>query len=110
MSLTRFRSALSANTLLIDTLIALGLAALSLSSYAGGSPDVGPPGWATLAVLMLQSLPLVARRRYPIAVMVVIASALILQIALLPTDTNLSGGIGVLIATYTVGERVERRT
>jgi signal transduction histidine kinase len=110
MSFARLRTALAASPLVVDAAIALGLAFLSLASYAGGSPDVGSPGWLTIVLLLLESLPLILRRRYPLAVMAVIGGATIVQIALLPSGGSLQSGLGILVATYTVGERLDRRT
>ncbi|MET1232120.1 MAG: hypothetical protein ABWY52_04645, partial [Candidatus Limnocylindrales bacterium] len=94
----------------VDVAIALGLAALSLLAFIGGAPDVGAAGGATVLLLLLESLPLIVRRRYPLEVMLVIVTATIVHIAILPEGQEILAGLGVLVAIYTVGERLDRRT
>jgi signal transduction histidine kinase len=105
----RAREAMSANPLVVDTAIALFLATLSLASLAGAG-DQGTGGIVIGILLLLESLPLILRRRYPLAVMAVIAGATVVHIALIPAGQTLSAGLGILVATYTVGERLDRRT
>ena len=109
-ALSRARAALSANPLVVDTAIALFLAALSLLSYASVSP--GGSVWTVVAVtlLLLESLPLIVRRRYPLAVMAVVSGATLVHLTITPADQPISAGLGVLVATYTIGERLDRRT
>jgi signal transduction histidine kinase len=107
-TLQRVREALSARPLVVDTAIALFLAALSLLANFGG-PAAGQPTAVGLALLLLESLPLIVRRRFPLAVLAVIVGATVVQIALLPAGQALQAGLGILVAVYTVGERVERR-
>ena len=109
-TLARTRAALSARPLVVDTAIALFLLALSLLAYVGAAPYVGPLSGVTLAFLLLESLPLIVRRRYPLAVLAVIAGASIVQLGLLPAGQSPTAGLGILVAVYTVGERVDRRT
>jgi signal transduction histidine kinase len=94
----------------VDIAVALGLAALSIVAFVGGAPDVGPPNTVTAALLLLESLPLVFRRRRPLEVMLVIVTATIVHIAILPDGQELQAGLGVLVAIYTVGERLNRTT
>jgi signal transduction histidine kinase len=93
----------------VDVIVAVGLAALSMVAFVGGAPDVGTPGALTVALLLLQSLPLIARRLFPLEVMLVVVSATIVQIALVPPGGALQAGLGILVAIYTIGERLERR-
>jgi signal transduction histidine kinase len=102
------REALSARPLVVDSAIALFLAALSLLANFGG-PTAGQPNAVGLALLLLESLPLIVRRRFPLGVLAVIVGATVVQIALLPEGQGLQAGLGILVAVYTVGERVERR-
>ncbi len=108
--LARTRAALAANPLVVDTAIALFLAALSLLAYVGAAQYVGPLSPVTLALLLLENLPLIVRRRYPLAVLAVIAGTSIVHLGLLPAGQSPTAGLGILVAVYTVGERVDRRT
>jgi signal transduction histidine kinase len=94
----------------VDVAVAVGLAGLSLLPYISGSADPGPAGGLTIVLLLLESLPLIVRRRYPLAVMLVVVSATIVQIALIPAGELLQSGLGVLVAIYTIGERLDRST
>jgi signal transduction histidine kinase len=109
-TLDRARAALSANPLVVDTAIALFLAALSLATLVGGGADLGPQSAVIVALLLLESLPLIVRRRYPLAVMAVISGATMVHLAINPAGQAVQAGLGVLVATYTVGERLDRRT
>lgn len=106
----RARAALSASPLVVDTSIALFLAVLSFATFAGGTARGGSPSAILVILLLLESLPLIVRRRYPLAVMAVVSGATILHLAILPADQVATAGLGVLVATYTVGERLDRRT
>jgi signal transduction histidine kinase len=93
----------------VDVVVAVGLAALSIAAFASGAPTVGPPGAVTVVLLLLESLPLVVRRRYPLAVMLVVVTATIAHIAIVPAGQTIQAGLGVLVAIYTVGERLDRQ-
>jgi signal transduction histidine kinase len=92
----------------VDVIIALGLALLSLVGLAGGAAGVGTTGALTVVLLLLESLPLIVRRRHPLEVMLVVVSATIVHIAIQPADQEIQAGLGILVAIYTIGERVER--
>ena len=92
----------------IDVAIAIGLAALSLLPYVSGAANLGPNGSLTVALLLLESLPLIVRRRAPLAVLLIVVSASVVQIALLPAGEETLAGLGLLVAVYTVGERLDR--
>ena len=109
-STNRIGRAVSANGLLVDTVVALSLAALSLLAFASGARDVGPAGAVTVVLLLLESLPLILRRRYPLAVVLLVVGATIVHIVVTPEEQELSAGLGVLVALYTAGERLDRRT
>ena len=102
------RAALT-NPYLVDGAIAIGLAILSMVAFFGGASDIGPPGALTVVLLLLESLPLVLRRRFPLAVVLVILAATTVHIAIIPEGGELRAGLGPLVALYTAGERVERR-
>jgi signal transduction histidine kinase len=94
---------------LIDVAVALGLAALSVIPFVGGASTIGRSDAATLALLLLLSLPLVVRRRYPLEVFLVVVTAAIVQVALVPEGQSPTAGLGILVAMYTIGERLERQ-
>ena len=58
---------------------------------------------------MLQALPLAFRRRWPLAVVLVVLGALLAQLAILPPGAELRSSLGPLVALYTAGEQLERR-
>jgi signal transduction histidine kinase len=107
--MNRIRATLSANPLLVDALIALGLTAYTLFAVAAGHPGPRPAGALILTLLVLQCVPLVLRRRFPVAVLLVIVGSAAAQLALLQDASSLYAGVGMLVAIYTVGERLERR-
>ena len=94
----------------VDVVVAIGLAVLSFLPYLSGAADFGPAGGLTALLLLLQSVPLVVRRRFPLVVLLVVVSATVVQIALIPEGGELLGGLGLLVAVYTVGERLDRPT
>jgi signal transduction histidine kinase len=93
---------------LVDGVIAFGLAGLSLLALQGGAADLGARQPLSVALLLLESLPLVARRRFPMAVLAITFGATLLHIFLAPTNVN--EGLGSIVALYTVAERRDRRT
>ncbi len=103
------RQSVLANPYLLDGAIAVAVAALSLVAVFAGAPDVGPAGIANVVLLMLQALPLAFRRRWPLAVVLVVLGALLAQLAILPPDAELRSSLGPLVALYTAGEQLERR-
>lgn len=107
--MNRMRAKLSANPLLVDALIALGLTAYTLFAVAAGPPGPRAAGPLNLALLVFQSVPLIFRRRFPVAVLLVIVAAATAQLALLQEATDFYAAVGMLVALYTVGERLERR-
>src|SRR5687767_11429029 len=108
--MSRIGRAMSANALLVDTAVAVSLAALSLLAFASGARDLGPTGALTVVLLLLESLPLILRRRFPLAVVLIVISATIVHIAVTPEGQELSSGLGFLVAIYTAGERLDRYT
>ena len=93
---------------LVDWVIALGLTALSLLALGGGATDLGARQPLSVALLLLQSLPLVARRRFPIASSRS-PSAPRSSTSCWPRS-NVNEGLGSIVALYTVAERRDRRT
>jgi signal transduction histidine kinase len=107
--MNRVRALLSSNPMVVDSAIALGLAALSMLAFVGGSDDVGGSGALTAVLLLLESVPLVWRRRFPVAVLLIVVGAMIVHLLIVPEGESLRGGLGVLVALFTIGERLERR-
>lgn len=101
------RAALRTNPLVFDALLALALAMLAVVTILAGARDIGSYDPLSLALLFLQSLPLVLRRVFPIPIFLVTLAAT-LGHAWLAAD-SLSSGIGALIALFTVSESHPRR-
>jgi signal transduction histidine kinase len=106
--INRIRAGLAANPLAVDTAIALGLTALSVLTIAGGAEDAGSRAPLSVALLLLETLPLVFRRRWPVAVLAVTLAATLGHAFLADTE-NLNESLGVLVALFTVADRRERR-
>ncbi len=106
--MTRFRARLPVLPWLVDATIALGLAVLSLFAVASGSPDAGQSDPLSIALLLLETLPLLVRRRWPIPVLVVTLTATALHASLVQGPV-VNESLGALVALFTVAERYERR-
>jgi signal transduction histidine kinase len=107
-ALARARRVPTAPPSLIDVGIALGLSALSIVALLGGAEDAGGRDPLSVALLLAETLPLVVRRRWPIAVLVVTLGATLLHAWLADTE-SLSESLGALVAMFTVAEMYERR-
>ena len=105
--IAELRTRLRRSPMALDALLAVGLTALSLVVIAGGARDLGSYDPLSLVLLVLQTLPLVFRRQYPLIVLAVTAGATIVHAALAAESLNAT--LGFLVALYTVGERVDRR-
>ena len=101
------RVLLEAHPLLVDALIALGLTLLSLVTIAGGAGDFGSIEPVSLVLILLQTVPLVARRIAPVPVFIVTFGAL-LGHGLFAGET-FNSSLGALVALFTVAERESRR-
>jgi signal transduction histidine kinase len=109
-AMRRVPRALTADVHPVDVAIALGLGALSFLPFLTGSADVATAGGLPIALLLLESVPLVWRRRYPLVVMLVVLTATIVHIAVVPVGAPAQVGLGILVAAYTIGERLDRPT
>ncbi len=107
-ALDRARRLPAASPSLVDVAIALGLTALSVVALVGGAEDAGGRDPLSIGLLFAETLPLVVRRRSPIAVLVVTLGATILHAWLANTET-LNESLGALVAMFTVAEVYERR-
>ncbi len=94
----------------IDAILAFGLAGLSLVAVFGGAQDVGGRQPLDVALLLLESLPLLFRRRYPVAVLLITFGATAGHILLTPAGGTINESLGSLVAVYSVAERRDRRT
>jgi signal transduction histidine kinase len=104
---TDVRGRIAASPLLVDGLIAAGLTALSIITLAAGARDIGSYSQSSIALLLLQTVPLVARRVVPVPVFIVTATATLLHAV--QAEGSLNTTLGSLIALFTVGEYAERR-
>ena len=105
--MTGVRGRIAASPLLVDGLIAAGLTALSIITLAAGARDVGSYSQSSIALLLLQTVPLVVRRVVPLPVFIVTATATLLHAV--QAEGSLNTTLGSLIALFTLGEHAERR-
>ena len=105
---TRLRTPLPVIPWLVDATIALGLSALSLLTVASGSAGAGQSDPLSIALLLLETLPLIVRRRWPIPVLVVTLAATALHASLVQGQV-VNESLGALVALFTVAERYDRR-
>lgn len=102
-----FRAAFRSNPLIFDALLAASLMSLGLVTLLAGARDVGSYDPLSVALLLLQPLPLVVRRVFPIGVLVVTLAMTLVHAFFALED--LSSGLPVLIAVFTVAESYPRR-
>ena len=93
---------------LVDLTIALGLAVLSLLAVASGATDAGQSDPLSITLLLLETLPLIVRRRWPIPVLAVTLTATALHASLVQGQV-VNESLGALVALFTVAERYPRR-
>jgi signal transduction histidine kinase len=103
------RQRVTAREIAIDLTIALGLTGLSILTLAGGDAEAGRRDPLNVTLILLQSLPLVVRRRWPIAVLAVTGGATVTHV-LLADASGVNEGLGSLVALFTVAELRDRRT
>ena len=99
----RLRRRLSVEPIAFDTVIALALTVLALVSLLGSSKVPSGRAIETIALTLLQTLPLILRRRYPIAVLIVTVAASI-GAGLLAGGESYTSTLGPLVALFTVAE------
>ena len=105
---TRARAPQNLVPWLVDATIALGLSALSLITLATGAPSAGGNDPLSITLLLLETLPLIVRRRWPIPVFAVTLAATGAH-ALLVEGQIVNESLGALVALFTVAERYDRR-
>jgi signal transduction histidine kinase len=93
----------------VDAAIALAIATLGFAGFASGAEPIQAPPGLIVPMVLLESLPIAFRRRASVAVLLVILAASAVHILLLPPGQDFPSGLAVLVALYTVGERVDRR-
>jgi signal transduction histidine kinase len=93
---------------LVDATIALGLSALSLITVASGETAAGGTDPLSVTLLLLETLPLIVRRRWPIPVLAVTLAATVAH-AFLAEGQIVNESLGALVALFTVAERYDRR-
>jgi signal transduction histidine kinase len=107
-ALQTLRAAISSRPLVVDSLIALALSALSIFTLLGGGTDLGTLDPLTVTLVLFQTVPLAARRIWPAPVFVVTFAALIIQGTLI--TNSYAAPLGSLLALFTAAERLERRS
>ncbi|MDH3294978.1 MAG: histidine kinase, partial [Acidimicrobiia bacterium] len=106
----RFRYLIERRHLVFDLLLALGFLILGLATVAdgdaGGSAFTREPDALNTALILLGTLPLIVRRRYPVAVLVVMLLAWGLDRALDYPPTVASSA--VVVGFHTIGTELTR--
>ena len=93
-----------------DIILAVVVTAMSLGALYGSRERSGVAvSDLSLALTLLSTLPLVVRRRYPIAVLAMCEIAEALFLATAPLTVTQSA-LGMAVALYTVATRTDRRT
>ncbi len=103
-------SAIVGRPLALDFAIALGLTLLSLVTVAAGAGDIGAVGGLSLILILLETLPLAARRIMPVPVWLVTLAATATHLFVSAgSPASVRATLGALIALFTVSERYPRR-
>lgn len=96
--------------LVADGLLAAAVAVVTLGGLFGAAyRRQEAVSWPLIALALLGTLPLVARRRQPVLVLVAVESALVLYFVT-PSPSTSPNSLALFIALYTVASRAERRT
>ena len=106
---TLARRAVTRNELLVDAGIAGAMTVLSIVALAGGAADAGDREPLSVALLLAQTIALVARRVAPVPVFAVVVGATFLHAILALDQERLNESLGALVALYTVAELSGRR-
>lgn len=107
--MTATRSLRSGNAMLLDGAIALALATLGIAAVLSGADRLDAPPVVVVPLLLLETLPIAVRRRFPAGALLVILAAAAVHILILSEGEDFPSGLAVLVALYTVGERLDRR-
>jgi signal transduction histidine kinase len=101
------RRAYRADVVLGLAVFALSLGSLELYDSAGFYADPAPP-WLGVIMVLLQSVPLAWRRRYPVTVLI-ISAVVFMAVQTLQVPEVLFSNIAFFIALYTAGAWGRRR-
>ena len=82
--------------------------AVAAITLASGATDAGESDPLSVTLLLLETLPLIVRRRWPIPVLVVTLAATVAP-RLLAEGQVVNESLGALVALFTVAERYDRR-
>jgi signal transduction histidine kinase len=93
---------------LVDATIAFGLSALSLITLASGATGAGQSDPLSVTLLLLETMPLLVRRMWPIPVLAVTVAATVGHAFIIEGQVA-NESLGALVALFTVAERYERR-
>ena len=105
----RLSAALRAQPLLVDLAIAVVLTLISLATVVAGAGDIGAAGGVSLVLLLLQTMPLVARRVWPVPIFLVTLGATAAHVVVSGGPPNsIRSTLGALIGLFTVSERYGR--
>ena len=85
------RAQAAAQPLVVDSLLAVALSALSIFTLLAGAQDLGQVDPLNLTLLLLQTVPLAVRRRWPVAVFLVTFGALVVQVLVIQPSAPRSG-------------------
>lgn len=103
-------SAIAGRPLALDIALAVGLTLLSLATVIAGAGDIGAVGGVGLILLLLETLPLAARRIMPVPVWLVTLTATATHLFVSAgAPASIRATLGALIALFTVSERYGRR-
>jgi signal transduction histidine kinase len=93
-----------------DALLALGLTVVGLvahlMTWGGSIPEITPPTWWSPLVVVASTVPLAWRRRWPVAVLVLVT---VPECIVQASDMAGAGFLNVLIAAYSLGAYVTGR-
>jgi signal transduction histidine kinase len=104
----RWWERLRADTLLVDTLVAIALLVLTVVQIGLGEPPGGSRG-AALLFAPAVTLPLAWRRRVPLAALVVIAAAVVAQSLVAAPPVSFGTFLALMLAVYSVAAHCGRR-
>lgn len=103
-------TAIGSRPLLVDFLIAGGLTLASLITVVAGAGDIGAVSGLGLLLLLLQTMPLVVRRLWPVPVFAITLAATAAHVVVSAGLPNsIRSTLGALIGLFTVAERYGRR-